>query len=75
MKRNQLPDSVSDQSTSQVDHDAADENINETDLLLFKASAEHYERRWRNRIKFNRGDWWLAIGVYLMLASVAFVAL
>ena len=40
-----------------------------------EVSADYYERRWRNRIKSHQGDRWIAIGLYLLLISVAFVAL
>ncbi len=75
MKRDELTDSVNDQPVSQVDDEAANDNFNETDLQEFEASSDYYERRSRNRIKLRQGDWWIAVGVYLILIGVAFVAL
>ena len=75
MKRNELTDSVNDQSISQVDDEAASDNFNETDLQEFEASSDYYERRSRIRIKLHLGDWWIAVGLYLILISVAFVVL
>ena len=42
---------------------------------LVKASADYYERSWRNRIKVQQLDIWIAVGLYLILTGVAFVAL
>ena len=75
MKCNELGESVHDQAISQVDHDSENENINETDSQLFRASADFYERRWKNRIKDHQGEWWIAIAIYLIFVSIAFVAL
>ena len=75
MKRNELMGSVNDQAISQVDDEAANDNFNETELQEFEASSAYYERRSRNRIKLHQGDWWIAVGLYLILLGVAFVAL
>ena len=45
------------------------------DLQEFEASSEYYERRSRIRFKWHQGDWWIAIGLYLVLVGVAFVVL
>lgn len=45
------------------------------EIALQKASADIYERRWKNEIKGSKGDWWIAIGLYLVLTSIAFVVL
>ena len=78
MKLNELKDSVNDQRISQVDDEVANDNFNETDLWeldvrVFKASSDYYKRCSRHRIKLHQGDWWVAVAVYLILASVAFV--
>ena len=75
MKRNVLTDSVIDQPISRDDDEAANDNFNETDLQAFEASSDYYERRSRNRIKLHQGDWWIAVGLYLILLGVAFVVL
>lgn len=46
-------------------------NLDETELE--KVSADFYERRKRIWIEFQKGDWLVAVAVYLILASVAFV--
>jgi hypothetical protein len=40
-----------------------------------KLSADSYEQRegWRGVV--NRGDWWIALGIYAVLCSIAFVVL
>ena len=38
-------------------------------------SAVAYERRRKLWSKFNVGDWWIAVGVYLIFCSIAFVVL
>ena len=75
MKRNEITDSVNEQPVNQADNQAANDNFNETDLREFEASSEYYERRSRYRIKLQRGDWWIAVGLYLILFGVAFVVL
>ena len=45
------------------------------DDTIIKATADYYERRLKNRDKDRRLDIWIAIGLYLVLSSVALVAL
>ena len=71
MKRNAVKESVSAEPIYQFDAD----DFAETAVLTHDASAEYYERRWHDKIKLERGDWWIAIGLYLTLCSVAFVVL
>lgn len=47
----------------------------EADLKEFEASSAYYERRSRIRMKWHKGDSWIAVGLYLVLVSVAFVIL
>ena len=42
---------------------------------LERESAEYYEHRRKFWKKLNAGDWWIAVAVYLLLSSVAFVVL
>jgi hypothetical protein len=64
-----------DQSVGQIDQEAANDSVNQSELQEYEASADVYERRWRHKIRHDRRDWWVAAAVYLLLASVAFVAL
>ena len=79
MKRDQLKESVNDQTASQLEDEASNDNLNETDLQEYESSAGVYERRWRHRIRirdeFLPETWWIVIALYLILISVAFVAL
>lgn len=43
------------------------------DDALAKASAEYYERRSVYRINFRAHEMWIAVALYLILSSVAFV--
>ena len=71
MKRNKHRNSVESQRIGKVEHD----DCKKADLQEFEASSEHYERRSRIQFKWRQGDWWIAIGLYLALVSVAFVVL
>jgi len=42
---------------------------------LVSDAARYYERRSRIGIKLARGDWWIAIGVYLILIGIGIVVL
>lgn len=73
MKRKKLRRTGNDHLTSPVEDGAANDDIH--DIALAKASADFYGRRERMWTKFNQGDFWIAIGLYLILSSVAFVVL
>ena len=75
MKRDQVRKSENHQPTSQVEDKAAHDNLDESGWHALGVAADYYERRHKSRIKFSKGDWWIAIGVYLVFASVAFVVL
>jgi hypothetical protein len=62
-----------DQRTSQADDQISDAELH--DDAIAKASADYYERSWNNKIKFQRLDIWIAVGLYLVSTSVAFVFL
>jgi hypothetical protein len=62
-----------DQRTSQADDQISDAEMH--DDAIAKASADYYERSWKNKIKFQRLDIWIAVGLYLVSTSVAFVFL
>jgi len=78
MKRDQLKESMNDQTASQFEDEAANENLNETGLQEYESSAGVYARRRRYRIKirdeFLQETWWIVIALYLISISVAFVA-
>jgi hypothetical protein len=42
---------------------------------LDKASADYYERRAEDKIKFRAQEMWTALALYFVLSSVAFVVL
>lgn len=73
MMRNQFRRSVKDQLSGQVEEGGANNPHDDTDL--HKVSADYYERSWRMRIKLYRDDWWIALGVYSLLISIAFAVL
>jgi len=78
MKHNELKEFVIDQAIDQVEDEVANDNLHGTDLRQSEtsaASADYYERCWKGRIEFHHTPWWIAIGVYLLLISVAFVVL
>ena len=78
MKRDQLRKSMNDQTASQFEDEAANDNLNETGLQEYESSASVYERRWRHRIRirdeFQQETLWIVIALCLILISVAFVA-
>jgi len=75
MKRDQFREFANNQSPSQVDYDSAIDGLNDIDLQDYESSGQVYERRWKQKIEYNRRDCWIAVAVYLLVASVAFVAL
>ncbi len=78
MKRDQLRESMNDQTDSQFEDEAANDNLKETGLQAYESSAGVYERRWRHRNRIRDGflqeTLWIVIALYLILVSVAFVA-
>ena len=75
MRRDELREPASNQAASQVEGEAANDRLNDMDMQNYESSADVYERRWRQKIKHDRRDWWIAAAAYLLLASVAFVVL
>jgi len=73
MKRNKFRRITSDQLISSAEDEYADDDLQ--DDTLSKASAEYYERSWNNRIKGRQLDSWIAVSLYLLLSSIAFVVL
>ena len=73
MKHEELGQAGSYQLTSQFEDDVANDDL--YDNSVERLSADCYERRKKMWTKFNRGDWWIAVGLYLILASIAVVVL
>jgi hypothetical protein len=71
MKRDQVRKSESHQPTGQVE----DDNLDRSGWHALGVSADYYEQRHKSRIKFSKGDWWIAVGLYLLFVGVAFVIL
>jgi hypothetical protein len=71
MKYNARNGAYKDNPISQADND----NLNQTGLQEFNDSPAYYERRSKIGMKLGRNDWWIAIGVYLVIVGVAFVVL
>jgi hypothetical protein len=75
MKCNQLRESPNQQPASWVENDAASGSLGETDMQVYESSAEVYQRRWKQKAQFDRRDCWIAVAVYLLVASFALVVL
>ena len=73
MKRNSLGRTVNDQQISPVEDEITDDE--QYDKAIAKASAGIYKRSWEARIKPRQLDIWIAVGVALILSSVALVVL
>ncbi len=73
MKRNKFRRISKDQQISPAEDQIADDELK--DDAIYKATANYYERSWKSRIKDRWPDIWIAVGLYLILSSVAFVVL
>jgi len=73
MNRNQCRQTSEDQLVNQVEDQISDDEL--YDDAIGKASANYYDRISKNRIKIQQLDVWIAVGLYLILSSVAFVFL
>jgi len=73
MKRDKLRQSGNSLLVNEIGHEAENDDLYETDLE--RVSADDYEQRRKIWTEFNRGDWWIAVAVYLLLSGVAFVVL
>lgn len=47
----------------------------QADLQEFRDSPVYYEQRSKINKESGRGEWWIAIGVYLIIISIGFVIL
>ena len=43
-----------------------------TDLHEYESSADLYNRRARFQANMSKGDWWIGVGLYLVLLRIAF---
>jgi hypothetical protein len=73
MKRNKFKRTPEDQQNSPIEDQISDGEL--YDDALDKTSADYYARIAKNRIKVQAQDTWIAVGLYLVLTSVAFVVL
>jgi hypothetical protein len=73
MKRNKFKRTPEYQQNSPIEDQMSDGEL--YDDALDKTSADYYARIAKNRIKVQAEDIWIALGLYLVLSSVAFVVL
>jgi len=73
MNQKEFGRTVNDQLINQVDEEVADNKLDEMDLP--KASASCYDRLGKYRTKFQKEEILIAVGLYLILTSVAMVVL
>ena len=73
MKRSKRKPSRNDSPAKPVEGELNKDELAE--IALQKTSAEYYERRWKDRIKEHQSDFWIVLGVYLIISSVAIVIL
>jgi hypothetical protein len=71
--RNEPRQIVNDRLVNQVEGLNAGDNLNES--ALDKASADYYEHRRIHPAKNRQFNWWIAVGLYLLLTSIAFTIL
>jgi hypothetical protein len=72
MNHNKFKQPGDEQRAVQVEDEFADDN---SENAIFKATANYYERRWHGKFKDHQTDFWIAVGLYLVMSSVAFVVL
>jgi len=73
MRRKRFRKTSKDQQVSQAQQQVSDDEL--YDDACAKASADYYVRSSKNRIKVRQLDIWIAVGLYLVVSSVAFVVL
>jgi hypothetical protein len=73
MKRNKFRRTPKDQQNGPTEDQMSDGEL--YDDALDRTSADYYARIAKNRIKVQAQDIWIAVGLYMVLASVAFVVL
>ena len=73
MIQRKLRPATANQQVSMAGDGVSEDIIGETGMREFEASSDFYVRRSNTRKALRRGDWWIAIGAYLLLVSMAFV--
>lgn len=72
MNHKKLGRTMNVQRINQVEDEAADDNFEE---ILQKASASRYERQWKYRIKSQKADLLIVVGLYMILINVTIFVL
>jgi len=71
MKHNVLKGFVESHQVGHVD----DEDSGQSGIQEFRDSPVYYGQRSKINKEMGRGEWWIAIGVYLIIISIGFVIL
>ncbi len=71
MRSGNFTDSGADRHLSKI----TNYDLSDTDVRMLKLSSEYYERRSKILGRLRKGDWWIAIGIYLVLAGLAIAVL
>ena len=71
MKRDKLRRTGNALLANEIGYEAGNDDLYETELE--RASADVYEQRRKIWLRMNKGDWWIAVAIYLAFASMAFV--
>jgi len=73
MKGNTFRRTSEDQRTGQADDQVSDDEL--YDDAIDKDTADYYERSRKNKIRYQRLDIWIAVGLYLVSSSIALAIL
>jgi hypothetical protein len=73
MKSNMFRRTSEDQQIRQADDKKSDDEL--YDDAIDKDTADYYERSRKNKIRFQRLDIWIAVGLYLVSSSIALALL
>lgn len=73
MKPKKIARTEVDRSTSSTEDGSSGDNS--YDRSMQEKSAAYYERTWKQRKKDQKGDFWIAVGLYLITCSIAFVVI
>ena len=71
MNRNTRKTPLITRQTSRID----DDDTGQPGLQEFRDSPDYYEHRSKIGFKLGPGDWWIVVGVYLVIVSVGLVIL
>jgi vacuolar-type H+-ATPase catalytic subunit A/Vma1 len=73
MKPKKITRTEIDRSISSTEDEFSGDNS--YDRSMQEKSAAYYERSWKQRKKDRQGDFWIAVGLYLITCSIAFVVI